>query len=82
MQLFLNPKDKKGGPIDMTVGSEVKSCYSSIKSAEATLNILANKTQDQQSKESFEQAQQLISEIKEDLQKQVMYLSREEPQYK
>lgn len=66
----------------MTVGSEVKSCYSSIKSAEAALNILANKTQDQQSKESFEQAQQLISEIKEDLQKQVMYLSREEPQYK
>lgn len=66
----------------MTVGSEVKSCYASIKSAEATLNILANKTQDQQTKETFEQVQKLISEIKEDLQKQVMYLSREEPQYK
>ncbi len=66
----------------MTVGSEVKSCYSSIKSAEATLNILANKTQDQQTKEIFEQVQRVISEVKEDLQKQVMYLSREEPQYK
>jgi len=66
----------------MTVGSEVKSCYASIKSAEATLKILANKTQDQQTKETFEQVQKLISEIKEDLQKQVMYLAREEPQYK
>ena len=66
----------------MTVGSEVKSCYASIKSAEATLNMLANKTQDQQTKETFEQVQKLISEIKEDLQKQVVYLSREEPQYK
>ena len=66
----------------MTVGSEVKSCYASVKSAEATLKILANKTQDQQTKETFEQVQKLISEIKEDLQKQVMYLAREEPQYK
>jgi len=66
----------------MTVGSEVKSCYASIKSAEATLNILANKTQDQQTKENFDQVQKLISEIIEDLQQQVMYLSREEPQYK
>lgn len=66
----------------MTVGSEVKSCYSSIKSAEATLSILANKTQDHQTKETFEHVQQLVSEVKDDLQKQVMYLSREEPQYK
>lgn len=66
----------------MTVGSEVKSCYSSIKSAEATLTILANKIQDQQTKEVFLQVQQQLSEIKEDLQKQVIYLSHEEPQYK
>lgn len=66
----------------MTVGSEVKSCYSSIKSIEATLNILANKTQDQQIKEIFGQTQQIISEVKDDLEKQVMYLSLEEPQYK
>lgn len=66
----------------MTVGSEVKSCFSSIKSAEASLNILANKTQTQEAKEVFAQAQRLISEVKDDLQKQVIYLSREEPQYK
>jgi len=66
----------------MTVGSEVKSCYSSIKSAEATLTILANKIQDQHTKEVFLQVKQQLSEIKEDLQKQVIYLSHEEPQYK
>lgn len=66
----------------MTVGSEVKSCYSSIKSAEATLTILANKIQDQHTKEVFLQVQQQLSEIKEDLQNQVIYLSHEEPQYK
>ena len=61
MQYFLNQKDKKGGFINMTVGSDVKSCYSSIKSIEATLNILENKTQDQQTKEALEHVQQLIS---------------------
>ena len=66
----------------MTVGTDVKSCYSSIKSVEATLEILANKTQEQQTRETFKHVQQLISEIKDDLQKQVLYLSREEPQYK
>lgn len=66
----------------MTVGSDVKSCYSSIKSIEATLNILENKTQDQQTKEVLEHVQQLISVIKDDLHQQVLYLLREEPQYK
>ena len=65
----------------MTVGSQVKSCYSSIKSAEATIGLLANKTQDEQTKEVFQNVQQLITEIKNDLQVQVLYLSREEPQY-
>lgn len=66
----------------MTVGSQVKGCFSSIKSIEATLNILAAKTQDQQSKQAFKNTQEIISEIKADLQKQVIKLSKEEPQYK
>lgn len=66
----------------MTVGSQVKSCYSSIKSAEATLELLANKTQSTETKQAFEQAQQIITEIKDDLQKQVIYLTQEEPTYK
>lgn len=66
----------------MTVGSQVKSCFSSIKSVEATLNILANKTQQEQSKQAFIETQQMVKEIKEDLQKQVIQLAKEEPQYK
>lgn len=66
----------------MTVGSQVKGCFSSIKSVEATLNILAAKTQDQQSKQVFDSTQRIISEVKEDLQKQVIKLSKAEPQYK
>lgn len=66
----------------MTVGSQVKGCFSSIKSAEAMLDILANKTQDEEAIEAFNQAQTILSEVKEDMQKQIMFISREEPQYK
>jgi NifU-like protein involved in Fe-S cluster formation len=66
----------------MTVGSQVKSCFSSIKSAEATLELLANKTQHQQAKEAFEETRNLVTEVKDDLQKQVIQLGTEEPQYK
>ena len=66
----------------MTVGSQVKSCFSSIKSAEATINILKSNSQNEQSKQVFNNVEKIITEIKNDLQKQVMYLSREESQYK
>lgn len=68
--------------IEVTVGSQVKSCFSSIKSAEATLALLSTKTKDSKAKENYTTAQQLLSDIKEDLQRQIMYLAREEPQYK
>ncbi|MFC4024282.1 DUF1657 domain-containing protein [Oceanobacillus longus] len=66
----------------MTVGSQVKGCYSSIKSIEASLDILTNKAQEVDSKQAFENVGQIIEEIKNDLQKQVVELSKEEPQYK
>jgi uncharacterized protein YfcZ (UPF0381/DUF406 family) len=66
----------------MTVGSEVKGCYASVKNIEATLQILANKTQNVESQKAFIEAQQMISEVKESLNKQVIYLTREEPQFK
>lgn len=34
----------------MTVGSQVKTCYSSIKAIEASLEILENKTQTKEDK--------------------------------
>lgn len=66
----------------MTIGSQVKSCFSSIKSAEATISLLANKTQDQQTKQVYDEVNSIITEIKNDIQKQVIRLAREEPQYK
>ncbi|ASN05943.1 DUF1657 domain-containing protein [Virgibacillus necropolis] len=66
----------------MTIGSQVKSCFSSLKSAEATLILLANKAQDQQTKQVYEEAKMIVDEVKNDLQKQVIYLDQEEPQYK
>lgn len=66
----------------MTVGSQVKSCFSSIKSAEATLEILANKTKSQEAKEAFENTRNTLTEVKSDLEKQVIALGVEEPQYK
>lgn len=66
----------------MTVGSDVKNCYFAIKSAEASLQILSAKTTNKDSKTAFQQAEKLISEIKTDLHKQVLFISREETQYK
>ncbi|MCG3420044.1 DUF1657 domain-containing protein [Oceanobacillus jordanicus] len=66
----------------MTVGAQVKGCFSSIKNIEASLQTLANKTTAKESREAIEQVQQLISEVKDDLQNQVIQLSIEEPQYK
>jgi len=66
----------------MTVGSQVKSCFASIKSVEATLTILANKTQSEEIKQAYETAEQIVKEIKDDLQQQVIFISTEEPQYK
>lgn len=66
----------------MTVGANVKGCYFAIKSAEATLDQLAIKTKSAESEKAFTEAKQLLSEVKDDLKKQVMFLAREEPQYK
>jgi len=66
----------------MTVGSQVKGCYASVKNVEATLGMLKNKAQTKEARHLFHQAEQLISEVKEDLSQQVIEISKEEPQYK
>ncbi|MEC5425143.1 DUF1657 domain-containing protein [Virgibacillus sp. C22-A2] len=66
----------------MTVGSQVKSCYSSIKSVEASLELLASKTQELEAHEKLNQAKAIVSEVKNDLNYQVIQLTKEEPQYK
>ncbi|WP_085992548.1 DUF1657 domain-containing protein [Oceanobacillus senegalensis] len=66
----------------MTVGSQVKGCYASIKNIEASLETLGNKAQHVKAQEAFKEVQQIIADIKDDLGKQVIFLSREESQYK
>jgi hypothetical protein len=66
----------------MTVGAQVKSCFSSIKSAEATIQLLASKTQAYEAHEKFKEAEKIMATIKEDMQQQVIQLTKEEPQYK
>ena len=66
----------------MTVGAQVKSCFSSIKSAEATIQSLASKTQAYEAHEKFKETEKIMKSIKDDLQQQVIQLTKEEPQYK
>lgn len=65
----------------MTVGSQVKTCFSSVKSIEASLQMLAEKTYEQKSYQAFKDAEAIMKEVKNDLQQQVIALSKEEPQY-
>lgn len=66
----------------MTVGSQVKQCFATIKQIEATLMQLQTKSTNQQAKQAYNEAITLISETKQSLQNQVAFLHIEEPQYK
>ncbi|MFD2043914.1 DUF1657 domain-containing protein [Ornithinibacillus salinisoli] len=66
----------------MTVGSQVKASYSSLKSVEASLETLALQSNEKEAAEAFKKAEAIIKEIKQDLDQQVIFLSQEEPQYK
>ncbi|RYG73992.1 DUF1657 domain-containing protein [Lentibacillus lipolyticus] len=66
----------------MTVSSQVKGCYASLKNADATLETLAAKTQDQETEKAFREARNTVRTVKQDLEQQVIFLTREEPQYK
>ncbi|MFD2761984.1 DUF1657 domain-containing protein [Lentibacillus juripiscarius] len=66
----------------MTVSSQVKGCYASLKSADATLETLAAKTSSQEAEEAFRQARNTVRTVKQDLEQQVIFLTKEEPQYK
>lgn len=66
----------------MTVGSKVKGCFSSIKSAEATLELLSKKSTDNEAVNVYQEAFHMLNEVKDDLEKQVIFITNEEPQYK
>lgn len=66
----------------MTIASDVKQCLASLKGIEATLSSLAIRSQDNESQRNFHETMLMIAEIKEDIQKRVGELEREEFQYK
>ncbi|TDF98136.1 DUF1657 domain-containing protein [Paenibacillus piri] len=66
----------------MTVGSQVKTCLASLKSAQASLEQFALNTQNQDAKNAFTTASQTTQQVINDIQSRVQQLENEEPQYK
>ncbi|MEK3981616.1 DUF1657 domain-containing protein [Psychrobacillus sp. FSL K6-2836] len=66
----------------MTVVSDVKQCLASLKGVEASLSNLAERTQDNESKQTIHETMMVVSEIVTDLNKRVGELENEEYQYK
>jgi len=66
----------------MTVGSDVKQCFASLKGIEASLSSLALRTQDDESKRTLHEAMMVVHEVTKDLKKRVGELEGEEFQYK
>jgi len=65
----------------MTVDQQVKNSYFTIKQAEATMKQLTIKTDSSEEKHAFQTAEQLLKSVREDLQKQLVYLAKEETEY-
>ncbi|CAI9394397.1 hypothetical protein ABW02_23440 [Niallia circulans] len=66
----------------MTVGSDVKQCFVSLKGVEASLSSLALQTLDDDSKRSLHETMMVVHEVVTDLKKRVGELEQEEFQYK
>lgn len=65
----------------MTVDSQVKTCYYTIKQAEATLHQLTVKTNDDERKHIFSTAEKILTSVNYDLKNQLIFLAKEEPEY-
>jgi len=66
----------------MTVGSDVKKCFASLKGVEASLSSLALRTLDDQSKQTLHEIMMVVHEVTKDLKTRVGELEGEELQYK
>jgi Protein of unknown function (DUF1657) len=66
----------------MTVASNVKQCMVSLKSAQATLSNLAQKSSDEHAKQIFHESMLEVEKTISDLQERIGQLEFEEPQYK
>jgi hypothetical protein len=66
----------------MTVASNIKQTYATIKNIESQLSSLAFNSLDEVAKKEFHDAMLTIGKIKDDLQMRIYELERAEPQYK
>ncbi|WP_226034540.1 DUF1657 domain-containing protein [Aquibacillus saliphilus] len=66
----------------MTIGSQVKTSLSSIKSLQSSLSSLSMRSQNEEAKRVFHETMMIMDEVCIDLQKRVGELEREEEQYK
>ena len=66
----------------MTVGSEVKQVYATLKGIEASLSSLAIRSEEEESSRVLHEAMLIVSQVKKDVRSRVGELEREELQYK
>ncbi|MGP4040649.1 DUF1657 domain-containing protein [Gracilibacillus sp. D59] len=66
----------------MTVSSNVKQCFATIKTIEAGLSTLAINSSDEKVQRLFHEQMLVMEEIKQDIMKRIGELEREEEQYK
>ncbi|MEG6523796.1 DUF1657 domain-containing protein [Desulfotomaculum sp. 1211_IL3151] len=66
----------------MTVASQVKQTFASLKSAQSNFESFALNTQNQQAKDLYTQAAQQTQSIIDSLEPRVQQIEQEEPQYK
>ncbi|MCG8402977.1 MAG: DUF1657 domain-containing protein [Firmicutes bacterium] len=66
----------------MTVSTQVKQTLAGLKSAQASLEIFAMETQNQQAKQLYTNAAQQTKSIIESLEPRIGEIEKEEPQYK
>ncbi|MCT1904780.1 hypothetical protein [Oceanobacillus sojae] len=66
----------------MTVGSQVKTCYATLKSIEAGLDLLQASTTEQGLKTTIDETSRLIKIARQDIHQQIIHIDKQEPQYK
>ncbi len=66
----------------MSVGTQVKQTLAGLKSAQASLEVFAMQTQNQQAKDLYTNAAQQTQAIIDSLEPRITEIEQQEPQYK
>ncbi|MDR5658942.1 DUF1657 domain-containing protein [Serpentinicella sp. ANB-PHB4] len=66
----------------MTIGVNVKKTIANLKGSKSTMKIYAIQAQNDETKNTYEQAVKMTDEIIKDLEERLKKLEYEEPQYK